>query len=272
MKIMNNRAIAFLLALILSVSLIATVSGCASDSKPIGDDNTSALAVDLDYSKYSASMLYDTINKFSADSEHNGKTVKIKAEYGGFYNSATNTYINVIEKFDSTACCAAFYQVVLAEGITKPAIGSTVEIVGTFENGFISVSALTLYKGSFDNTAIDIDASNMTRSDLDQFLKTIKSVPNEYTGKTVRICGHYAKSSDGFSYVVGYEQNALGGNLTAIWDFEVHSETVEFPVITDNYMNSYEIIGTVSSYQTAGQTWPCIEVQSIRPITTFTAQ
>ena len=269
---MKNRAIATVLTVILIVSLAANLCGCGAASGPISEDTTSSIRVDLDYSKYSASMLYDTINKFSADSVHNGKTVKIKAEYGGFYNSATNTYINVIEKFDSTACCAAYYQVVLAEGITKPAIGSTVEIVGTFDNGFISVSALTLYSGSFDDTVIDIDASNMTRSDLDTFLKTIKSTPNEYTGKTVRICGHYAKSNDGFSYVVGYEQNAMGGNLTSIWDFEVHSETVEFPVFTDNYLNAFEIIGTVSSYQTAGQTWPCIEVQSIRPITTFTAQ
>lgn len=267
-----KRTISSLLAVILLTAVAATVCGCGGANRPIGEDNTSAIKTDLDYSKYSASMVYDTINKFSS-ADNLGKTVKIRAEYGGFFSFPDNSYINVIEKFDSTACCAAYYQVILAEGITTPAIGSTVEIVGTFEEGFISVSALTLYSGSFDATTVDVDASKMSVSELNSFLATIKTVPNEYTDKTVRICGHYAFSEkDGFRYLVGYEENALSGKLTTTWDFEIHSETVAFPETIDNYLNCYEVIGKISSYQLAGQTWPCIEVQSIRPITTYTTK
>ena len=52
---------------------LSSLTSCGGDEPIVGQDNTSALTVDLDYSKYSDTMLYDTMVKFSADSEHRGK-------------------------------------------------------------------------------------------------------------------------------------------------------------------------------------------------------
>ncbi|MBR2460788.1 MAG: hypothetical protein IKB34_06135 [Clostridia bacterium] len=247
----------------------AVLSGCGGSGTVSGKDNTSGIKVDVDYSRYSDTMLYDAMQKFASDSDLLGKTVKIRAEYGGVFDFTKNTYINVIEQFDATACCAAYYQLKLGEGVEKPHIGSEIEIVGTFEKGYINVSALTLVKGNFDTTKVDVDAANMSRDDLTAFLDTIKLPNNEYKGKTVRICGHYAKSKDGFHYLVGYESSLMSNQLTSTWSFEIHSDSVEFPEINDNYIYAYEIIGTVSTYTVDNGTWPCIEIISFRPITTY---
>ena len=256
-----------LAALLLFSALSMPMLGC-SNEKPIGEDNTSATAVDLDYSKYSATMLYDVMSKLSAKT-HMGQTVKIRGDFGAVYNFATNSYINVIEQYDATACCAAYYEVRLADGVDRPAIGSRIEMVGVFEANYIKITAITLFKGKIDNTVPEIDAANMSKSELNTFLSTIKSTTNQYTGKTVRICGHYG-SSNGLSFVVGYKENALTNKLESDWSYELHSSTVEFPKVTDNSLRAYEIIGTVSSYTDAdGKAWPCIEVTSIRSITTY---
>ena len=142
-------------------------------------------------------------------------------------------------------------------------------MIGIFEADYIKVTAITLLNGEIDNTVPEIDASNMTKSELTAFLSAIKNTQNQYTGKTVRICGHYGSNKD-LSYVVGYKQNTVSNKLESEWSFELYSSTVKFPEISDNYIHTYEIIGTVSSYtDTNGSVWPCIDVKSIRPITTY---
>jgi len=212
-------------------------------------------------------MLYDVMTKFS-DKSNIGKTVKIRAEFGAVYNYATNTYINVIEQYDATACCAAYYEIRLADGIDRPAIGSKIEMVGVFESGYIKVNELTLIDGEIDNTVPEIDAANMPKAELISFLSDIKSVNNEHKDKTVRICGHYGMNN-GLSFIVGYKQDT-GNKVKAEWNYELHSDNVELPTINDTYIHTYEVIGTVSSYKdSSGGVWPCIEVKSIRPITTY---
>lgn len=267
MKIRTKIA-ATALALTLTLGGASAFTGCGSGSGPITEDVTSTVAVDLDYSMYSSTMLYDTMAQFSGSSQHMGKTVKIRAEYGAVFDFSSNSFVNVVEQYDATACCAAYYPIVLNDGVKQPALGSSMEMVGTFGDGYISVSAITLFSGSFDDTAIDIDAANMSTTDITTLTTKIRTLKNDYVGQTVRICGHYALSQDGFSYLIGYDEN--GNELKSTWSVEIHSESVEFPEINDNYIHAYEVIGTVSSYKTPdGNEWPCIEVKSIRPITTY---
>ena len=266
----KNKLAAAALAVAVTLGGASALAGCTSNDGPITEDVTSAIAVDLDYSMYSTTMLYDTMARFSGSSEHLGKTVKIKADYGAVFDFSSNTFTYVVEQYDATACCAAYYPIVLEEGVKQPALGSAMEMVGTFAEGYITVSAITLYSGGFDDTEIDINAANMTATEIVSFTNKVRALKNDYVGQTVRICGHYAMSQDGFSYLVGYEEGD-GGKLDSTWSVEIHSSSVEFPVINDNYIHAYEIIGTVSSYKTDdGKEWPCIEVQSIRPITTYT--
>lgn len=266
----RNKIAATVLALTLTVSGASALTGCGSGSGPITEDVTSSVAVDLDYSMFSTTMLYDTMAQFSGSSEHFGKTVKIRAEYGAVFDFSSNSFTHVVEQYDATACCAAYYPITLDEGVKQPALGSKMEMVGTFKDGYIAVSAITLYSGGFDETKIDINAANMSTSDVTAFTNKVRTLKNEYVGQTVRLCGHYALSQDGFSYLIGYDEGS-DGKLNSTWSVEIHSESVEFPEINDNYVRAYEVIGTVSSYKTEdGKEWPCIEVQSIRAITTYT--
>ena len=265
----RNKLMSAILAATLTVSGSAFLTGCSGE-KEVTEDVTSSVNVDLDYSKYSSTMLYDTMAKFSTDTSLFGKTVKIRAEYGAVFDFSSNSFINVVEQYDATACCAAYYPIELAEGVKQPALGSKMEMVGTFGNGHIVVTGITLYSGGFDDTNIDINAAEMSPVEIINFATKVRTLNNEYVGKTVRICGHYSMSQDGFSYLVGY-QDGENDKLQSTWSMEIHSENVTFPEITDNYIRAYEVIGVVSSYKTPdGKEWPCIEVQSIRPITTYT--
>jgi len=269
---LKNKLLAAALAFTLTLGGVAHMTGCTARSnggEPITEDVTSDVAVELDYSLYSSTMLYDVMTKFSGNSDLLGKTVKIHADYGAVFDFSSNSFVNVIEQYDATACCAAYYPLEFDEGIKVPALGSEIEMVGTFCDGYISVSAVTLYSGSFDETEININAANMSSDDIKNFTNKIRALKNDYVGQTVRICGHYSKSSDGFLWLVGYEGD--NSSATPTWSVEIHSESVSFPEIKDKYIRAYEVIGTVSSYKTPdGKEWPCIEVQSIRPITTFT--
>ena len=264
------------LLLLLTLLLSFAPAGCGKGEEVIGEDNTSALSVDLDYSKLSDTMLYDTMTTFvTKDFDGYGKTVKIRAEYGAYFNFEKNEYYNVIEKFDATACCAAYYEVRLADGVQTPAIGSRVEIVGKFVGadggGYIDVTALTLYSGGLDASVPDIDTADLSLTELQAFLGQAGVVGNQHTGKTVRLCGHYAyNEKEDLHFLVGYKKNPVSGQLSTTWSIELHSETVQFPKITDNYVYAYEIIGTVSSYTVENATYPCIEVSSVRLVTNFT--
>ena len=268
MKIRTKIA-ATALAFAVTVGCASALTGCSENSGPVTEDVTSAVAVELDYSMYSSTMLYDTMAQFSATSQHMGKTVKIRAEYGAVFDFSTNSFVNVVEQYDATACCAAYYPIVLGDGVKKPALGSKMEMVGTFSDGYITVSAITLFSGCFEDTEIDVNATAMSATEIVKFTNTVRSLNNSYVGQTVRISGHYAMSQDGFSYLIGYEEGSEG-KLNSTWSVEIHSETVEFPEINDNYVRAYEVVGTVSSYKTPdGNEWPCIEVKSIRAITTY---
>lgn len=267
----RNKLAATVLALTLTVGGASALTGCSSDSGPITEDVTSNVAVDLDYSMFSTTMLYDTMARFSPNSEHMGKTMKIRADYGAVFDFCTNTFTPVVEQYDATACCAAYYPIELAENVKRPALGSRMEMIGTFNGDRITVTAITLYSGCFDDTEIEIDVANMLSDHAKEFVKNVGRLNNEYVGKTVRICGHFAKSNDGFYYVQGGDTTAGDNSLNPIWSIEIHSNNIDFPEITGNYIRAYEVIGTVSSYKTEdGKEWPCIEVQSIRPITTYT--
>lgn len=266
----RTKLAATALALTLALGGASALTSCGESTGPITEDVTSSVSVDLDYSSYSSTMLYDTMARFQGSSEHLGKTVKIRADYGAVYDFSSNSFVNVVEQYDATACCAAYYPIVLGEGVKQPALGSEMEMVGTFSDGYITVSAITLFSGSFDDTKIDINAANMSAADVVSFTNKVRTLNNSYVGQTVRICGHYALSQDGFSYLIGYEEGD-GGKLNSTWSVEIHSENVEFPEFNDNYLHAFEVIGTVSSYKTEdGKEWPCIEVQSLRPITTYT--
>lgn len=267
----RNKLAAAALAVTVTLGGASALTGCSSNNGPITEDVTSTVAVDLDYSMYSTTMLYDTMARFSADSEHVGKTMKIRADYGAVFDFHTNTFTPVVEQYDATACCAAYYPIELAEGVRRPALGSKMEMIGTFNGSCINVTAITLYSGSFDDTEIEINVANMLAEDARSFISQAKALNNEYTGMTVRVCGHYSKSNDGFYYIVGGDSEGGDGKLNSMWDIELHSSTVELPDFTDNYIHAYEVIGKISSYKTEdGKEWPCIEVQSIRPITTYT--
>lgn len=268
---LRNKIAATALALSLTFSGVSAFSGCGTAEGPVSDDVTSSVTVDYDYSAYSTTMLYDTMTKFSTSSEYLGKTVKIRADYGAIFDFSSNNFVHVVEQYDATACCAAYYPIVLGEGVQQPALGSQMEMIGTFCDGYINVTAITLFSGGFDDTKIDINAANMSTAEVTALTTKIRTLNNEYVGQTVRLCGHYAKSEDGFSYLLGYDEGE-GDKLKSTWSVEIHtSGSVEFPTINDNYIHAYEVIGTVSSYKTPdGKEWPCIEVKSIRPITTYT--
>lgn len=266
------------LCLILTLCTIITaaaLTGCEESKESVeGSDNTSFLETDVNYSKYSSTMLYDTIyNLYTGETSLDGKTVKIRSDYGAYYDYTTNSVKYVIEIYDATACCAAFYELRFADGSSLPAIGSRIEIVGTVygsgSTGYIEVTAWTLINGSFDTAEIDIDATQMSLSDLEDFLDKINTVSNQYSGQTVRIFGHYEKNSGGYSYVKGFKSSSMSDTLTTIWGFELYSDSVEYPEVTAGYLNCYEIIGTITTYTASDGTWPCIKVQSIRVVNNY---
>lgn len=253
------------LVLLLSSSLIS----CA------GSNN----AIDLDYSRYSDTMLYDTIGKLqSGEISAEGKNIKLRAEYGAYYDFNTNSFVNVIEKYDATACCAAYLELRFPDTIAKPVLGSSIEIVGTVrgsgKSGYIDVTAMTTI--SIPNSAssatepkFDLDTTTLSASELKSLVGELGKIGNSHTGKTVRVCGSYDMSADGYSYLVGYQKNAIGSNVTSIWNIELHSSKLEFPSATPGYVNCYEVIGTVSSYVEGGIKYACIEVESILPINNY---
>lgn len=125
------------LSLLLSSSLISCKDDSDDNEDLIGEDNTSQITVDLDYSLFSDTMLYDTIAMIQdGKSSAEGKTIKIRAEYGAYYDFNSNTFYNVIEKYDATACCAAYLELRFPDEIARPVLGSRIEIVGTVcDNG-----------------------------------------------------------------------------------------------------------------------------------------
>lgn len=265
------------LSLLLSSSLISCKDDSDDNEDLIGEDNTSQITVDLDYSLFSDTMLYDTIAMIQdGKSSAEGKTIKIRAEYGAYYDFNSNTFYNVIEKYDATACCAAYLELRFPDEIARPVLGSRIEIVGTVcDNGkYIDVTAMTIVSipdnvSSASETKFDIDTTTLSVSELKSLIGEFGNIGNSYTGKTVRICGGYEMSKDGYSYLVGYQKNAIGSNVTSTWNIELHSDKVEFPSATTGYVNCYEIIGTISSYIEGGTKYACIEVETILPISTY---
>ena len=137
---LKKQIIASALALTVALGCVSALTGCADANAPISEDVTSGVSVDLDYSMYSSTMLYDTMAQFSGSSQHLGKTVKIRAEYGAVFDFSSNNFVTVVEQYDATACCAAYYPIVLGDGVRQPALGSEMEMIGTFSDGYITVS------------------------------------------------------------------------------------------------------------------------------------
>ena len=65
MRVTKRIVCVFIALCTVAMTVLSSCGG--GDGKIQGEDNTSEIAVDLDYSKYSSTMLYDAMGKLSAE-------------------------------------------------------------------------------------------------------------------------------------------------------------------------------------------------------------
>lgn len=232
-----------------------------------GDSDT------LDYRLFTDTMVYDEINKLSTgELSADGKTIMLKAELGAYYVFSENRFMTVIEKYDATACCAAYYELRFSDAAARPTLGSSIEISGTVHGtgseGYIEVTECKTVSGAPAASA-DIDTTAFTSEELTEFLETCSATGNEYIGKTVRICGGYEPER-----LISYYRTQ-SGKIYAKKLAVVHSDALELPQVDTGYMNCYEIVGIIEAprleISDQKSVWyPCISITQISAVNNYT--
>ena len=191
--------------------------------------------------------------------EYSDKTVRIKGESSVVYNFSANSA-------DAHVICGesegktAYYEIKSADG-KYPLLGSDMSLFGTVTvNKQISVEQF--FDAQFDDTTYDIDTLDMSAADLRSFIEDYNTEyqNSEHYGKTVRIFGHCESSYDALKWLLGLDEN---GSVT--WDIELYDPTgkISYPTQTEKTVNAVEIIGKLSTYETNGITYACIEVERV---------
>jgi hypothetical protein len=191
--------------------------------------------------------------------EYSDKTVRIKGESSVVYNFSANsadTHVICGESEGKTA----YYEIKSADG-KYPLLGSHVSLFGTV-TASKQISVDEFSDAQYDDITYDIDTLSMSAADLRSFIEdyNAKYQNSEHYGKTIRIFGHCESSYDALKWLLGLDEN---GSVT--WDIELYDPTgeISYPTQTEKTVNAVEVIGKLSTYESNGITYACIEVERV---------
>lgn len=118
----------------LLLSLLCTLGSGCSDK---GGEGASEIAVDVDLSPLSETMLIASITNIMTDvDEYLGKTIKMKGPYLTDYYNETKSYYHYVGINDAEACCFYGFEFVLngehSYPDDYPEQNAVIEIIGVF--------------------------------------------------------------------------------------------------------------------------------------------
>lgn len=216
----------------------------------------SKAAIDLTGKKNVYSDLADII--ISPD-EYDGKTIALNSTYTVIYNFNENKVTrHIIRVFDETG--EKRLGLDLKYSGDYPAVGEKVTVIGTVsKDRYIEVDRFERAKKAAD---FELDTLDLSADELTKLIKDHRAeyFAGENYGKTIRIFGHLSVVKEGYSYLIGLDEN---GKFT--WDIELYDKQDRLKALAKEgtEVNPVEIIGKLSTYEENNISYACIEVISV---------
>lgn len=200
---------------------------------------------------------YDAIvGIIDAHESYMDKTVSICGESSLLYNFSKNSVDMML--ISATKDDKIAYYEVRAEDGRYPLIGTSVTVFGSV-TADKHLAVEDFGDAVYDTATYDIDTLDMSADELRAFIESYNSeyYDSEHYGKTIRIFGHCESSHEELKWLLGLDEK---GSVT--WDVELYDPTgeIEYPTLADKTVNAVEIIGKLSTYESNGITYACIEV------------
>ncbi len=242
---------------ILMLALVLSVVACDNEQgneSVIGNTHGEVTGkVDLDLRSLDT---YNTLVAFMTNpSDYQGKTVAVTATNSVLYNFSQNTVEHIMLGYDPTGCCNAYYPIKATDGV-YPANDAVAQFEGRFTyDGYIELFGYSSEKYA---PSVDIDTLSMSSEELEILISAYCSnySSNHSFGKSIRIIGHLQEAS-GYYYFMGLD--SLGNGTWMIEAYEP-TKTVQIPLGAQGYLNTVELIGTLSVYFEGENAYPCIIV------------
>ena len=237
-----------IISLILAITALVSLASLCSCSQA---------DIDLRNKDNIYSDLYDMIKN---SKNYEGKTVALTTECVAVYNFSTNKVVRYsMLEIDESGKNHALYEIRTEDG-KYPRTGSVVTVIGTVhEDVYIEVDKFRNAEYSMD---FDVDTLEFTPNQLTDFIKNYRKQyeDSEYYGKTVRIFGHLKTVEDGYTFLVGLDENGK-----YVWDIELRggNGSFEYPNTEGDTVNPVEIIGTLSTFTDKNVIYTCILVEQI---------
>ena len=200
---------------------------------------------------------YDAIvEMIDSHEKYTGKTVRVCGESSLLYNFSKNSVDMML--ISATKDDKIAYYEVKAEDGKYPLIGTSVTVFGSV-TADKHLAVENFGKAEYDTATYDIDTLDMSTEELRAFIEGYNADydGSEHYGKTIRIFGHCESSHDKLKWLLGLDEKGA-----FVWDIELYDPTgeIEYPTLADKTVNPVEIIGKLSTYESDGITYACIEV------------
>lgn len=239
-----KKIISFTLAFVALLSLLSLASCSKADIDLRDKDN-----------------IYSDLEDMIKNSQNYvGKTVAMETECVAVYNFGTNKVVRYsMLEIDESGENHALYEIRTKDG-KYPKTGSVVTVFGTVhEDIYLEVEK---FRGAEYSMDFDVDTLEFTPNQLTDFIKNYRKQyeNSEYYGKTVRIFGHLKTVEDGYTFLVGLDENGQ-----YVWDIELRdgNGSFEYPNTEGDTVNPVEIIGTLSTFTDKNVIYTCIIVEEV---------
>lgn len=183
------------LALILTLGMLFALCACGEEEKTDVSSaaETDSLPIVLDSNEYN---LYQNIFYNQMGEEYAGQSMTKTGVFTSIYDSFNQvTRYYVWGYYDQTKCCDWQWEFVPEDPTALPAIGSLVEMTGTFcadeaaLDGYWFIDTSLHVKTAYEASEGEIDMCTMSATLERVQLINMQMFPEEYEGKTVRVYG-----------------------------------------------------------------------------------